>query len=436
MPLTTAPATPTLRRELGRWDLTAIGVNQVIGGAVFAAPAALAASAGAWSPWLVGAVGLASMLIALSFAEVASRFDGTGGSYLYTRAAFGRFASFEVGWMLWFTRAASWASVVNVLVTSLGFYWPSVRSGPPRTILIATLVAAIAGINVRGIRLSSLVVNLLTVGKLLPLTLFISAGLFFVDWARLQPGAIPSAGQLSASGLLLIFAFGGYETVPVPGGEAKDPKRGVPFALIMTIAIVTIVFTLAQVVAIGTLSTLASSATPLASAATQFLGPSGAAMMTLGAVVSTLGNNMGQALSGPRNLFALAEQGDLPAFFGRVHPRFRTPVNAILVTASVSLVLAVSGTFAALAAASAISRLVVYVATCASTLRLRSPQFEGRLAPALFTVPLGPLVPAAAIVIALAILAGASTLQLLSGFGALAAGALLYLMAVHGNDEH
>jgi amino acid transporter len=284
--------------------------------------------------------------------------------------------------------------------------------------------------------LSSLVVNLLTVGKLLPLTLFISAGLFFVDWARLQPGAIPSAGQLSASGLLLIFAFGGYETVPVPGGEAKDPKRGVPFALIMTIAIVTIVFTLAQVVAIGTLSTLASSATPLASAATQFLGPSGAAMMTLGAVVSTLGNNMGQALSGPRNLFALAEQGDLPAFFGRVHPRFRTPVNAILVTASVSLVLAVSGTFAALAAASAISRLVVYVATCASTLRLRSPQFEGRLAPALFTVPLGPLVPAAAIVIALAILAGASTLQLLSGFGALAAGALLYLMAVHGNDEH
>jgi amino acid transporter len=152
--------------------------------------------------------------------------------------------------------------------------------------------------------------------------------------------------------------------------------------------------------------------------------------------VSTLGNNMGQALSGPRNLFALAEQGDLPAFFGRVHPRFRTPVNAILVTASVSLVLAVSGTFAALAAASAISRLVVYVATCASTLRLRSPQFEGRLAPALFTVPLGPLVPAAAIVIALAILAGASTLQLLSGFGALAAGALLYLMAVHGNDEH
>ena len=113
------PAAPSLRRELGRWDLTAIGINQVIGAAVFAAPAALAAGVGAWSPWLVGAVGIASMLIALSFAEVSSRFDATGGPYLYTRAAFGRFAAFQVGWLLWFTRVASWASVINVLATYL-----------------------------------------------------------------------------------------------------------------------------------------------------------------------------------------------------------------------------------------------------------------------------------------------------------------------------
>ena len=127
-----AIARRALRRELGRWDLTAIGINQVIGGAVFALPALLAAHAGAWSPWMVGAVGLASMLIALSFAEVGSRFEGTGGPYLYTRAAFGRFAAFEVGWMLWFTRAASWAAVINVLATSLGYYWPALQRRPGR----------------------------------------------------------------------------------------------------------------------------------------------------------------------------------------------------------------------------------------------------------------------------------------------------------------
>ena len=201
---------PTLRRELGRWDLTAIGVNQVIGGAVFALPAALAANAGSWSPWMVAAVGVASMLIALSFAEVSSRFDGTGGPYLYTRAAFGRFLSFEVGWMMWFTRAASWASVITVLVSSLGFYWPVVTTGIPRALLITSIIILLAAINIRGIRQSSFVVNLLTAGKLIPLAIFIIVGLFFVHWGRLAEPAGLTMGQLSTIALLLIFAFGGY----------------------------------------------------------------------------------------------------------------------------------------------------------------------------------------------------------------------------------
>jgi amino acid transporter len=424
------PAGAQLKRELGRWDLTAVGVNQVIGGAVFALPAALAATAGAWSPWMVAAVGLASMLIALSFAEVASRFEGTGGPYLYTRAAFGRFAAFEVGWMLWFTRAASWASVINVLVASLGFYWPVLTAGPARALLIAALIAAIAALNIRGIRQSSIVLNVFTVGKLLPLVVFIVAGIFFVDFSRLTAASEVSVSDLSASALLLIFAFGGYEVVPVPAGEARDPRRAVPFALIMTIVIVSIVMTLVQVVALGTLPGLAASRTPLADAAVVFLGAAGAAMITIGAVVSASGNNIGQALSGSRNLFALAEQGDLPAFFGRVHHDFRTPVNAIVVTSAVAAVLAISGTFQTMAAASAISRLIVYVATCASALRLRHPRFAGVVHPATFQVPFGPLIPSAAILIALTILAGASRTQVLAGLAALGAGAVLYMIAL------
>jgi basic amino acid/polyamine antiporter, APA family len=429
MPPSTVPS--GLRRELGRWDLTAIGVNQVIGAAIFAQPALLAALVGAWSPWMVAAVGVASMFVALSFAEVGSRFEGTGGSYLYTRVAFGRFAAFEVGWMLWFTRAVSWAAVINVLATSLGFYWPSVTQGWPRILLMSSIIAAITLINIRGIRQSSFVLNVLTAGKLLPLLVFIVAGLFFVDPAHLAIDRPLTFSDISATGLLLIFAFGGYEVVPVPAGEAKDPRRAVPFALILTIVIVTIVMTLAQVVAVGTLPGLPASKTPLADAAVTFLGGTGAAMMTLAVVFSTSGNNMGQALSGSRNLFALAEQGDLPAFFGWVHPRFRTPVNAILVTAGVALVLALSGTFAALAPVSAVSRLIVYVFTCAAALRLRHPRFADRARPPTFVVPLGPLIPAAAIVIALAILAGASRTQLVAGAEALVAGAVLYAIAIN-----
>jgi amino acid transporter len=428
-----APA-PSLRRELGRWDLTAIGINQVIGAAVFAAPAALAAGVGAWSPWLVAAVGIASLLIALSFAEVSSRFDATGGPYLYTRAAFGRFAAFQVGWLLWFTRVASWASVINVLAASLGLYLPSLNAGSPRMALITVVIVAIAAINVRGIKQSSFVVNLFTIGKLTPLVVFVLVGLFYVNGGALVPGELPGLSQLAASTLLLVFAFGGYEVVPVPAGEARDPRTAVPFALVMTIVCVAAIMILVQIVALGTLPTLATSPTrtPLADASLLFMGAAGAVLMTAGAVISTIGNNMGQALSGSRNLFALAEQGDLPEAFGRVHPVWRTPVTAILVTAGLSLTLALSGTFVTLALASAMTRLVVYVATCAATLRLRSPSFDGRVKPATFTVPFGPVIPLAAIVVALAILVGATPAQLRSGAYAVIAGTVLYVIAVRG----
>lgn len=439
-----------LRRELGRWDLTAIGINQVIGGAVFAMPATLAALAGGWSPILIAFVGFASMLIALTFAEVASRFDGTGGAYIYTRAAFGRFPAFEVGWMLWFTRVASWASVINVLVAALGFYWSTITTGIGRTALMTGIITALAFINILGIRQSAWVVNTLTVGKLVPLALFIVVGLTAVDGATLHVGSMPPLTDLSTSALLLIFAFGGYEVIPVPAGESKDPRRAVPFALIMTIAVVTAILTLTQVVALGTLPGLAASKTPLADAAALVMGAAGAAVMTLGAVLSTLGNNMGQALSGSRSLFALAENGDVPRVFARVHPRFGTPFVAIIFTAAVSLVLATTGSFAGMAAASAVSRLVVYVATCAAALRLRNPRFStfakatvdkstfaeatadtaGRVAPARMTVPFGPVIPVAAILIALSILFGAKAEQLRAGGYALAAGAVLFVIAV------
>lgn len=423
-----------LRRELGRWDLTAIGINQVIGGAVFAMPASVAALAGGWSPYLIVAVGVASLMIAATFAEVGSRFDATGGPYLYTKAAFGRFPAFEIGWMQWFTRVASWASVINVLVASLGFYWPVVTAGAGRTGLMAAIIAALTIVNILGIRQSAWVVNALTIGKLVPLALFIVFGLPAIEASRLAAGPLPPVSDLSKSALLLIFAFGGYEVIPVPAGESKDPRRAVPFALIMTIAVVTLVLVLAQVVALGTLPNLPASKTPLADASVLFIGAAGAAVITLGAVFSTLGNNMGQALSGSRSLFALAEQGDLPGVFGRVSRRFGTPVVAILFTAVVSLVFATTGSFVTMAQASAVSRLVVYVATCAAALRLRAAAFHGRVEDPTIRVPLGPLIPALAIGIALTILFGATGPQLRAGGYALIVGAALFVIAARVNS--
>jgi amino acid transporter len=415
--------------------LTAIGVNQVIGGAVFALPASLAALSGRWSTPLIVAVGLITLMIVATFAEVSSRFDATGGPYLYTRAAFGRLAAFEVGWMQWFSRVASLASVINVLVASLGFYWPAVTVGNARALLLTSLIAALALVNIVGIRQSAAFVNTVTIGKLVPLLVFTAVGIFSIDVVQAIPNSPLASSKLSSTALLLVFAFGGYEVVPVVAGEARDPRREIPFALLATILLVIPLLALTQVIAMSTLPALASSKTPLADASVRLMGAGGAAMITIGALLSTTGNNMGNLLSGSRNLFALAEQKDLPAFFGRVHPRFRTPVNAILITAAIALVLAVSGTFVTMAAASAISRLIVYFATCASALRLRAMAERAGVAPALFRVPLGPVVPVAAMLIALVIILTATPAQVVGGAVALSVGAGLFLLAAAGKEK-
>jgi amino acid transporter len=371
-------------------------------------------------------MGTASLTIALCFAEVGSRFEGTGGPYLYTRAAFGRFAAFEVGWMQWFTRASSQASVMAGIAVALGYYWPAMTSGWPRAALLTAVTAALTVVNVRGIKQSAWLVNALTIGKLVPLAIFIAIGLFAVHTIPLAPPAGLSFHQMSTAALLLIFVYGGFDVVPVPAGEAVDPRRHVPFALVMTIVSVTAVMTLAQFVAQGVLPDLGAHATPIADAAAVLLGSGGALMIGVGSVVSMTGNNAGQVLSGSRMLFALAEHGELPAFFGRVHARFRTPANAVLFTSAVALALGLSGSFAKLAVVSALARLVTYTGTCASTLRLRSPRFAERVQPATFVVPLGPAVPTIAILVSAGVVAGATREQLLGGFAALAVGAIFF----------
>jgi len=426
MPATIAAAAPALRRALGRWDLTAIGVNQVIGGAIFLWPAQVAAQVGAWSPIGFVLIGFLSLSVALCFAEVGSRFDTTGGPYLYTRAAFGDFVGFEVGWMQWFSRASSQASIMAATAIALGYYWPALTTGWPRALFLLALTIVFGGINVRGVRQGSTAINVMTVGKLVPLAIFIVIGLAYVEPGRLTTLPPITLQQSLAAGLLLIFIYGGYEVVPVPAGESLDPRRDVPFAMVATIVVVMIVMTLTQVVAQGVLANVAGHSTPIADAAAAFMGASGALLIGVGSVVSMTGNNAGQVLSGSRMIFALAEQGQLPSFLARIHPRYHTPANAIVFTSVVALALALSGSFAQIAVVSALARLLMYAGSAAATLRLRSPAFAHVAKPAGFVAPFGPVMPIVAMCVCAGLAAGATRQQLLGGAAALLAGAAMF----------
>jgi APA family basic amino acid/polyamine antiporter len=264
---------PDLVRGIRRWDFVALIINITIGAGILGLPAKLYALAGTWS--LLAYVVSAAIVtgIILCFAEVSSRFSGAGGPYLYAREAFGPLVGFEVGWLLWVSRLASFAALCNLFVEYAAYFWPAVGAGAGRAALITGLVASLTLLNLVGVRMASLVNNLFTVSKLSLLILFTAVGLYFVNWDAFSFATRPSYPSFSGAVLLLIFTFSGFDVAAIPAGEIQQPQRNVPFALFTAIATVAVLFVLVQVVCIGTLPALATADRPLAEATGRFLGP-------------------------------------------------------------------------------------------------------------------------------------------------------------------
>lgn len=352
-------------------------------------------------------------------------FEQTGGPYLYAREAFGSFIGLEVGWMFFLARLAATSAIANAFTAYLGYFWPAAASGAGRAIVLTVLIWALAWLNLIGVKYGSWTVNVLTVVKIVPLLLFVTAGLFFVDSSRYRILELPDTSALRQATLALIFAFGGFENASVPTEEVKDPTRNLPIALIASVALTALLYILIQIVALGTLPELASDATPLASAGRVFLGPAGAAIITVGAVLSTLGSDSAVILVGPRILYALAKGGQLPRALARVHPRYHTPHIAVIVFALAAWAIALYGSFAQLVMVSAIARLLFSATTCLAVpvLRRKTPN-----ATRTFKVPGGLVIPGLAAVISIWLLTGVSGTQAVAGGVALAVGLALYLM--------
>ena len=388
-PLVASPAAgggPRLVRTMGRWSLTANIVNAVVGSAIFGMPAAVAALTGAWSPAAVVLAGLGIFPVVLCFAEVGSRFEAAGGPYLYAREAFGDGVGFAVGWIMLWTRLLSGAAVLNVMVTYLAQLVPWVGTGAGRAATMGVAVTLVTAINVRGVRQAAWTVNLFTVAKLLPLFLLMALGAVSLDRDVLQAQAV-AAPDWTEAVLLLMFAYGGFESAVSAAGETRRPREDTAFALIAALLLILVVYGGVQLAVVGLLPDAAHAAAPVAAALATVLGPVGLAIGSLAAVVSTYGWLTGFALLVPRVPFAMAERGEIPRPFGLVHARFRTPYVSIVACSVLILGMGLWGTFTFTATLSAIARLVVYAVTCAALVPLRR-----RGPPAGWTLPAGPLV--------------------------------------------
>ena len=380
-----------LVRAIGTRELTLSIINVTIASSIFLMPATVAERLGSAAPIAYLVCAALMTLIALCFAAAGSRVSLTGGLYAYIDTAFGGFAGFLGGYLYSVTACLSVASVAAAFAGTAGGLWPTFASGPVRALLLALLVAALAAVNVRGIKPGIRLVEVITAAKLIPLLFLVVAGAWSLNFEFLRM-SLPTVSQVGQASIVLLFAFVGVEVALTPSGEIRDPAKTVPRSILTALAVATSIYLAVQTVAQGTLGPelpLYKDA-PLVETAGRLFGSGARLVFLVGMAVSIFGYIAGDMLGTPRALFALARDGVLPAPLVRVHPRYHTPAIAIVLYAAVVAALAISSSFERLVVMANVSALLLYLMCVAASYQLQ--RRDVRMAGAPFKLPGGILV--------------------------------------------
>ena len=377
---------PQPARQMGVWSATAVVTGEAISLGIFLTPAGMARSLA--SPALLAAVwcGMALMTIAgaLCFTELAVRNPHDGGEYLYLRRAFGRNIAFLYGWMAAVVMYPGVSAALSVgLIPYLQALFP-ISAGAAR-LVPAFLILAFGALNYFGTRLSQGVMSTLNWIKV-PLLM----GL--VGWALASPhaslanlstaprpsGADPLAGAIAGAAISAFFCFGGWWEAGKIAGQVRNPERNLPIAFTAGVLIVTALYLLLSLafVAVVPASNITSDAAFVAQFGEALFGPAGAQVLSVCVLVCVLGGLMVLNMAVPRVTFALAreeaETGPL-AVFARLHLRFGTPANAVLLQTGMALLVLFLGAFDRILAFIIFSAVVFLALTAATLFRTITP---------------------------------------------------------------
>ncbi len=422
---------PALRRVIGVRGLAAAIFNITVGAAIFVLPAHVAGSLGAAAPLAYLVCAVATALVALCIAEAGSRVPQSGGPYAYVERAFGPYAGYLCGVLLWLGITLAMGAVATVFADAVAGLRPGLGGRLPRAVFLIAVYSGLAVVNIRGAALGSSVSGIATIAKIVPLIAFVVLGLSHVRAEHLALGPLPSLPRLGESGLLLMFAFFGMESALQVSGEVRDAARAVPRAIAIGVAGVGLLYIAVHLVAQGILGpALAAPETakaPLAAAAVQIAGPTGSMLILIAMVVSTFGFMTATMLSTPRTLFALAVDGYLPRPLAAVHRAHHTPHVAIAIQGVIVSAIAVTGTYVKLAIMANVAILLVYLACCVGVWRLRRLDVGRGAADKPFVMPAGRVVPWVAAGLIVALLARATADALLLTGGVMAAASLAFL---------
>ena len=360
----------SLTRAIGTFGLAAGIINITIGGGIFRLPAIVAGSLGAAAPVAYLVCAIAMGLIVTCIASAGRRVSLTGGPYAYVGAAFGPYAGFLSGVLLWMLGTFATAAVSTIFATSVGLLVPPL-SGPMESVVLVAAFVFWSLINLQGVALGVRLNSIATIAKLFPLVLIATAGAFFIRSENLHIASMPAAGDVARTSLLLIFAFAGIESALIPSGEVRDTERTVPKAIALAMLGITALYIALQLVTQGILGNdlAGATASPLADAAGASLGGA-RSMLLAGASISMFGYLGGMTLAMPRVVYALARDRFLPSALARIHPDHRSPQAAIVVQAILTLALALTGTFERLAILANVSALALYLGCAVAAWKL------------------------------------------------------------------
>jgi len=428
--MTPASTKENLKREMGVRSLALAIVNITAGSGIFVIPAIIAEGLGATAILAYFVCGALIFLIGLCFAELGSKTTISGGAYTYIENAFGPFAGFIANNIFWLASAVvSDAAIANALADTLKYFIPGLSIGIYRILFLFLVFGALTILNIRSVKNGIRLVEIATLGKLIPMIFVVIVAVPYVIPGNLTWEIAPTISNIGSASLLLFFAFLGLEAPLSNGGEIKNPKRTVPMGIFFGIFIVLVLYISIQLVTQGLFGSSIGlhKDAPLAAVANVALGKSGAILIIAATALAMIGALSGEILSMPRILFAGARDGVMPKPLAKVHPLFKTPYIAIAVYASFGFILAISGGFKQLATIASAATLLIYLGVVLASIKLRKK--ETASSEKTFRIPGGIVLPLLAAAGILWLLSNLTQAELIGIAIFIVAFSLLYLIA-------
>lgn len=416
------------KNKFGLFSIILLGINAIIGTGIFLLPNRAYAEVGVNSIFVIIFDALLVISIALCFAEMGGMYKNNGGPYIYAKEAFGGFVGFEVGIMKWAIAIIAWAAMAMGFPTALGAVWAPAQNPIVQKVIAVSIIILLGIMNIMGVKVSKIMNNIVTTGKLLPLILFVTVGIFFIKGHNFtnpvaESGEVVLKGTFGSAALLIFYAFTGFESIGVAAGDMDNAKKNVPLAICIVLVLVAIIYTLIQVNSIGILGPkLAATETPVATASEAFLGKWGGALVTAGTLISIGGINIASSFLTPRSGVAMSDENQLPSIISKRNSK-DVPYVAVIISCVLTALITLTGSFTTLAAISVVSRFAQYIPTCLAVpvMRKKAPDMERG-----FTIPFGPVIPVVAIAVSIWLLTNSDLKRIIFGLGGLVIGAVIY----------